>query len=117
MNFTARQKIQQGGSAVKSGSMRASGIERTAFLADVHSKGVSLNIPVQDAAALTGLSVSKLNLYRLKGGGPRFQKFGRSVRYRLADVMAFMNAPTYSSTSEISASISRRERAGTGAAA
>jgi hypothetical protein len=102
---------------VKQKSMQPATPECLAFLCDVHSKGGSLNIPVQDAAALTGLSVSKLNLYRLKGGGPRFQKFGRSVRYRLADVMAFMNAPTYSSTSEISASISRRERAGTGAAA
>jgi predicted DNA-binding transcriptional regulator AlpA len=97
--------------------MKPAGIERTAFLADVHSKGVSLNIDVSDAAALTGLSVSKLNLYRLKGGGPRFQKFGRSVRYRLADVMAFMDAPTYARTSEISASRAKRERAGTGAAA
>ena len=91
--------------------------ERLAFLAVCHSKGVSLNVPVQDAAGLTGLSVSKLNLYRLKGGGPRFQKFGRSVRYRLADVMTFMNAPTYASTSEISASISKRDKAGKDAAA
>lgn len=102
---------------MKSDSMRASGIERTSFLADVHSKGVSLNIDVSDAAALTGLSVSKLNLYRLKGGGPRFQKFGRSVRYRLADVMAFMDGPTYASTSEISASRAKSEKAGTEAAA
>ena len=102
---------------MKSMSMKPAGIERMALLADCHSKGVSLNIHVQDAAALTGLSVSKLNLYRLKGGGPRFQKFGRSVRYRLADVMAFMDAPTYASTSEISASTAKREKAGTEAAA
>lgn len=88
------------------------GIERLALLVDCHSQGVSLTINVQDAAALTELSVSKLNLYRLKGGGPRFQKFGRSVRYSLADVMAFMEAPMYACTSEISASISKREKAG-----
>lgn len=91
--------------------------ERLALLADCHSKGVSFNITVQDVAALTGLSVSKLNLYRLKGGGPRFQKFGRSVRYRLADVMAFMDAPTYASTSDFTASMAKREKAGTNAAA
>lgn len=83
---------------------------------DCHRKGDSLTVNVQDAAVLTRLSVSKLNLYRLKGGGPRFQKFGRSVRYNLADVMAFMNAPTYASTSEISASISKRDTAGKNAA-
>jgi len=92
--------------------MKPAGQERLAFLVDVHAKGASLNITVADAAGLTGLSVSKLNLYRLKGGGPRFQKFGRSVRYRLADVMAFMDAPTHANTSEISASKAKREGAG-----
>lgn len=96
---------------MKSMSMNASGIERLALLADCHSKGVSLNIRVRDAAALTGLSVSNLNLLRLKGGGPRFMRFGRSVRYRLADVMAFMNAPTYASTSEVAASAFSASRA------
>ena len=76
-----------------------------------------LNIRVADAAALTGLSVSNLNLLRLKGGGPRFAKFGRSVRYKLADVMAFMDAPTYASTSEISASTVKRDKVGADAAA
>lgn len=102
---------------MKQESMQPATPERLAVLADCHSKGVSLNIHVQDAAALTGLSVSKLNLYRLKGGGPRFQKFGRSVRYRLADVMAFMDAPTYASTSEISASQAKRDKVGADAAA
>ena len=102
---------------MKSMSMQPAGQERLAFLCEAHSKGYSLNIKVQDAAGLTGLSVSNLNLLRLKGGGPRFQKFGRSVRYRLADVMAFMDAPTYANTSEISAPMVKREKAGESAAA
>src|SRR5512135_1427860 len=89
-----------GGSAVKSNSMKPAGFERMAFLFEAHTKGMPLNIRVQDAAALTSMSVSKLNLYRLKGGGPRFLRFGRSVRYRLADVVNWMDAPTYASTSE-----------------
>ena len=88
---------------MKPKSMQPATPERLAFLCEAHSKGWSLNIKVQDAAGLLALSVSNLNLLRLKGGGPRFLKFGRSVRYRLADVMEFMNAPTYASTSEISA--------------
>ena len=88
---------------MKSSSMQPVGRERLDLLFDAHTKGMPLNIRVQDAAALTGLSVSNLNLLRLKGGGPRFMRFGRSIRYRLADVMAFMDAPTYASTSEISA--------------
>jgi hypothetical protein len=91
--------------------MQPATLERLAFLCEAHAKGWQLNIKVQDAAALIGLSVSKLNLYRLQGGGPRFQKFGRSVCYRLADVMAFMGAPTYASTSEISASNAKRDKA------
>jgi len=63
------------------------------------------------------LSVSKLNLYRLKGSGSKFQKFGRSVRYMLADVMAFMEAPTYASTSEINPARAKRDKSGEDAAA
>jgi predicted DNA-binding transcriptional regulator AlpA len=84
--------------------MKPAGQERLAFLCECQTKGYSLNVKVADVAALSGLSVSNLNLLRLKGGGPRFQRFGRSVRYRLADVFEWMNAPTYASTSEIDAS-------------
>ena len=36
-----------------------------------------------------GLSVKTLQNWRLKGQGPRWQKIGRCVRYRLRDTMAF----------------------------
>src|SRR5512135_3559671 len=89
-----------GGSAVKSNSMKPAGFEQMAFLFEAHTKGMPLNIRVQDAAALTGVSVSKLNLLRLQGGGPRFMRFGRCVRYKLAEVINWMNRPDFASTSE-----------------
>ena len=55
---------------------------------------------VRDVAALTGVSVSKLNLLRLQGGGPRFMRFGRSVRYTLAEVISWANRPDYARTAE-----------------
>ncbi len=88
---------------MKSNSMNPSGPERVAYLFEAHSKGHPMNIKVQDAAALTGLSVSMLNALRLRGGGPRFMRFGRSVRYKLAEVIRWMDRPDYASTSEIDA--------------
>lgn len=89
---------------MKQGSMKPVGFERVAYLFEAHSKGLPLNIKVQDAAALTGISVSKLNLLRLTGGGPRFMRFGRSVCYRLAEVIRWMDKPDFASTSEADAS-------------
>jgi predicted DNA-binding transcriptional regulator AlpA len=83
--------------------MKPAGFERLALLFEAHTKGMSLNIRVQDAAALTSMSVSKLNLLRLTGGGPRFLRFGRSIRYKLAEVISWMDAGL-ASTSEADAS-------------
>ena len=107
---------------MKSSSMKPTGHEQMIFLLEAHTKGLPLNIRVQDAAALTGLSVSNLNLLRLKGGGPRFMRSGRSVRYRLAEVISWMNRPDFASTSEadastLSASTGKRDKAGAEAAA
>jgi predicted DNA-binding transcriptional regulator AlpA len=38
------------------------------------------------AANYLGLSESTLNKWRLTGDGPRYFKFGRAVRYRIADL-------------------------------
>lgn len=83
-------------------SQQPSNPERAVFLFEAHKNGHPFNVDVRDVAALTGVSVSRLNLFRLTGGGPRFMKFGRSVRYRLSEVIEWMNRPSYSSTSEIS---------------
>ncbi len=51
-------------------------------------------------AQITGLSQVTLRRWRSTGGGPRFVRLGRAVRYRSADVTDFVSARTYKSTSE-----------------
>jgi predicted DNA-binding transcriptional regulator AlpA len=61
---------------------------------------MSAVMDVLAAAARCGLSVSTLNKLRLVGGGPRFAKLGRAVRYRVADIDAWIEASLRSSTSQ-----------------
>lgn len=42
-----------------------------------------------DVAIRLGMSKKTLQNWRVKGEGPKFQKIGRSVRYRLRDIVAF----------------------------
>jgi excisionase family DNA binding protein len=63
--------------------------------------GAILN--VKEAAARTGLSHNTLNNLRCVGGGPRFLKLGRSVRYSETDVEAWLSARSVGSTSECAA--------------
>lgn len=42
-----------------------------------------------DLAARLGVPESTINYWAYKGRGPRFAKFGRHVRYRLEDVVAW----------------------------
>lgn len=46
-----------------------------------------------------GISVKALQMWRLRGDGPVFCKFGNRVRYRLSDIEAFELAQTRTSTS------------------
>jgi len=54
----------------------------------------------QLAARWALASAKKLQADRLKGGGCPFVKIGRSVRYRLSDVLAYETANLRTSTSE-----------------
>lgn len=45
-----------------------------------------------EAAAYLRLSPRTLEKHRVNGGGPRFCKFGRSVRYDLADLIRWARA-------------------------
>lgn len=47
-----------------------------------------------------GLRTRTLQDWRLKGCGPKFVKAGRSVFYRPKDIMAFLDARTFSNTGE-----------------
>lgn len=53
----------------------------------------------QTACALS-IKPNTLENWRLRGKGPRYIKVGRSVRYAEADVIAWLEAQTYSSTSQ-----------------
>ena len=53
-----------------------------------------------DAAKLLRLSERTLERLRVTGGGPKFVKAGRSVRYREADLEAWIAARVINSTSE-----------------
>jgi excisionase family DNA binding protein len=53
-----------------------------------------------EAAPRVGLAVSTLQKLRTNGGGPRFLKLGRSVRYREQDLEEWLAGRVVSSTSE-----------------
>lgn len=52
------------------------------------------------ASAATGISVSSLQKMRGRGDGPAYAKIGNRVRYRLADLEAFVANSIVHSTSE-----------------
>lgn len=58
--------------------------------------------PIRAAAHLSS-SASTLAKLRLKGGGPRFCKIGRAVRYRRSDLDAWLNSTGRRSTSDVGA--------------
>lgn len=43
-----------------------------------------------DAAKMLGMSVAWMQWKRWKGGGPAFVKFARAVRYKEADLLAWI---------------------------
>ena len=53
-----------------------------------------------EAAAYLNVQPSTLEQWRWNGRGPDFVKLGRSVRYRQADLEAFLGARVFSSTTE-----------------
>ncbi len=55
----------------------------------------------KEAADYSNFSVRTLQKWRVVGGGPKFLKVGRSVRYRLEDLDAFLDAGVRRNTSEV----------------
>ncbi len=60
-------------------------------------------LTTRQAAALIGLKKNTLEIWRIRGGGPRYIKFGRAVRYRQSDLETYIEAQTRQSTSQESA--------------
>lgn len=53
-----------------------------------------------EVADLLNISVRTLQAWRVRGGGPRFIKVGRAVRYRLSDVQDWIDRNIHRSTSD-----------------
>ena len=54
----------------------------------------------QDAAQILGFSKATLEKFRLTGGGPKFYKLGRAVRYTHTDLIEWAEARVRTSTSD-----------------
>jgi predicted DNA-binding transcriptional regulator AlpA len=54
----------------------------------------------RQAAALLCLSERTLERFRVSGIGPKFLRMGKSIRYRLSDVEAWIASRVVGSTSE-----------------
>lgn len=67
-------------------SARSSGSDQPSLVSDL--------IDESALAARLGVSRSTLQSWRYAGRGPRFIKLGRLVRYRTADVDAYLRANT-----------------------
>ncbi len=61
------------------------------------------NWTTEQAAEFLQIKPTTLEQWRWKGKSPRFIKLGRCVRYRKADLEAFMNERVYGSTTEAQA--------------
>ena len=53
-----------------------------------------------EAAHFLGVSFRTLQAWRVRGGGPRFCKIGRIVRYRQTDLAAWVESRSRASTSD-----------------
>jgi predicted DNA-binding transcriptional regulator AlpA len=54
----------------------------------------------REAATQLHLSERTLERFRVSGTGPKFVRLGRSIRYRLADIEAYIASRVVGSTSE-----------------
>ena len=56
------------------------------------SRGVAAPLTESQVAERLGLAVATLRAWRHRGTGPRFLRFGRAVRYLVADLDEFIRA-------------------------
>ena len=53
-----------------------------------------ITLTVVEAASYLGLAVSTLNKWRTYGGGPRFMRLGRAIRYRQSELDTYLSEQT-----------------------
>ena len=58
-------------------------------------------LTTQEVADLLNVRRTTLEAWRSRGGGPKFMKLGRVVRYRRKDVDQWLEENTHTSTSEV----------------
>jgi len=54
----------------------------------------------KDVAAMLDMAESWVEQIRLRGGGPVYHKFGKNVRYRVEDVLTWVDGQRRFSTSQ-----------------
>ena len=54
-----------------------------------------------EAAAYLRLSPRTLEKHRSVGGGPRFRKFGRMIRYTISDLDVWAESHTFATSSDL----------------
>jgi len=54
------------------------------------SNGIEKMMDQKEVASILGISVKTLECWRWQKKGPRYLKLGRLARYRMSDVMAFV---------------------------
>ena len=69
-----------------------------------HAREIAHLLTEDQAAQLLGLSGSALRAWRQRGRGPRYLRINRTVRYREADVRAFLDASVVDPTTGLTES-------------
>ena len=62
--------------------------------------GLPLILTSSEAAKLLRVGEQTLRNWRVSGEGPKFAKFGRNIRYRVQDLLSWMDRNIYASTTE-----------------
>lgn len=60
----------------------------------------TLTLSPKEVAECLGIGVATLANWRWAGRGPRYVKVGGRIRYRVSDIMAYLDAQTRNSTSD-----------------
>jgi Helix-turn-helix domain len=65
------------------------------------SSSLSLQaVDTKQASALLGLHPDSLRKFRRHGGGPPYARVGRAIRYRIADLEAWLRQRTFTSQAD-----------------
>jgi hypothetical protein len=64
---------------------------------------IKIALTVREASERYNIPEATLNTWRCRGGGPKFVKCGRSVRYRIDDFDAWQKERTRTSTTQMAA--------------